>query len=56
MSDGSSYPIRHPDQVIVTPRAAYVGLRPNGEDLIAQRVAICDMVHITGLGPVLEQA
>ena len=51
MSDGSAYPVTHPDQIIVTPRSAYVGLDSDSEGLTAQDVVICDLVHITRLGP-----
>ncbi len=52
LSDGSSYAVRHPDQVIVTPRAAYVGVgRDGGGEPIVQDVVICDLVHVTRLGP-----
>ena len=51
MSDGSAYPVTHPDQIIVTPRAAYVGLDSDSEGLTAQDVVICDLIHITRLGP-----
>ena len=56
MSDGSSYPVRHPDQVIVTPRAVYVGIGVNGPKSIAQNVVICDIIHITRLGPLTKRA
>ena len=55
MSDGSSYPVRHPDQVIVTPRAAYVGVRVNGKRGLDQDVVICDLVHVTRLGPLAKR-
>lgn len=45
------YPVTHPDQIIVTPRAAYVGLDTDDEGLTAQDVVICDLVHITRLAP-----
>lgn len=51
MSDGSAYAVTHPDQVIVTPRAAYVGLESDADGLVAQDVVICDLVHVTRLGP-----
>ena len=51
MSDGSAYPVTHPDQIIVTPRALYVGLDNDAEGLTAQDVVICDLVHVTRLGP-----
>jgi hypothetical protein len=50
MSDGSHYDVRDPDQVILTPRAVYVGI-PGGGDLVAQDVVICDLVHVTRLAP-----
>ena len=52
MSDGSEYPVTHPDQVIVTPRAAYIGIGNDKEGIVAQEVVICDMIHVTRLGPV----
>lgn len=52
MSDGSSYSIRHPDQVILTPRSIHIGLPgDNGNARIAQDVVICALVHVTRLGP-----
>ncbi len=51
MSDGSAYTAAHPDQVILTPRAAYVGIGNGEDDAVVQDVIICDMVHITRLGP-----
>ncbi len=51
MSDGSAYPVTHPDQIIVTPRAAHVGLNIDAEDVTAQDVVICDLIHVTRLGP-----
>ena len=51
MSDGSAYTVAHPDQVILTPRAAYVGIGNGEDDAVVQDVVICDMVHITRLGP-----
>lgn len=51
MSDGSMYPVRHPDQVILTPRAAYVGVDVDPEAPLAQDVVICDLIHVTRLAP-----
>lgn len=51
MSDGSAYTVTHPDQVILTPRAAYVGIGNSEDDAVVHDVVICDMVHITSLGP-----
>ena len=51
MSDGTSYEIRHPDQVLLTPRALHVGVRPQARPFVVQEVVICDLVHVTRLGP-----
>lgn len=52
ISDGSWYPVKHPDQVIVTPRAVHVGIGGNGRKGVVQEVVICALVHITRLGPI----
>ncbi len=56
MSDGSTYPVTHPDQVILTPRVAHVGLgrARNGRGRTVREVVICALMHITRLGPVPE--
>lgn len=55
MSDGSSRPITCPGRVIMTPRTACVGLDAGEDDLTAQNVVICDLVHVTRLGPMNGQ-
>jgi hypothetical protein len=50
VSDGSSYDISHPDQVIVSRRAAHIGMRRNGSGPF-QQVAIVANVHITRIEP-----
>ena len=52
MSDGSAYPVTHPDQVILTPRAAHVGIGGARNGRVMRDVVICALVHITRLGPV----
>ncbi len=52
LSDGSAYPVTHPDQVILTPRAAHVGIGNNRNGRVMRDVVICALVHITRLGPV----
>lgn len=52
MSDGSAYPVTHPDQVILTPRAAYVGIGSVRNGRGVRDVVICALVHITRLGSV----
>ena len=51
MSDGSAYAVTHPDQVILTPRVAHVGIGGGGNGRVVQDVVICALVHITRLGP-----
>ena len=50
VSDGLHYDIRHPDQVIVTDRSAYIGLSPNGDGPF-QDVAQVANIHITRIEP-----
>lgn len=52
LSDGSACPVTHPDQIILTQRAAYVGLGGGGNGRAVPDVVICALIHITRLGPV----
>ena len=52
LSDGSAYPVTHPDQVILTPRVAHVGIGNGRNGRVVRDVVICALVHITRLGPV----
>ncbi len=52
MSDGSAYPVTHPDQIILTHRAAHVGIGGAHNGRVVRDVVICALVHITRLGPV----
>ena len=51
LSDGSAYPVTHPDQVILTPRVAHVGIGSSRNGRVVRDVVICAIVHITRLGP-----
>ncbi len=51
LSDGSAYPVTHRGQVILTPRAAHVGIRSSRDGPVMRDVVICALVHITRLGP-----
>ncbi|MCH8149527.1 MAG: hypothetical protein IH987_16340 [Planctomycetes bacterium] len=51
LSDGSAYPVTHPDQVILTPRVAHVGIGSARNGRVVRDVVICALVHITRLGP-----
>lgn len=52
LSDGSAYRVTHPDQVILTPRVAHVGIGRGRNGRVVRDVVICALVHITRLGPV----
>ena len=56
MSDGSAYPVTHPDQVILTPRAVHVGLGRGRNGRVVRDVVICALVHVTRLGPVPKRS
>ena len=51
LSDGSSCAVTHPDQVILTPRVAHVGVGSPRNGRVVRDVMICALVHITRLGP-----
>ena len=52
LSDGSAYPVTHPDQVILTPRVAHIGIGSGRNGRVARDDVIRALVHITRLGPV----
>lgn len=52
LSDGSTYEVRRPDQVLLTPRAVYVGVQNGRHERVFQDIVICDLVHVTRLAPV----
>ena len=52
MSDGSAYPVSHPDQVILTSRVAHIGIGGGRNGRVVRDVVICALVHVTRLGPV----
>ena len=56
LADGSAYGVTHPDQVMLTPRVAHVGIgRGRGRNgRVVRDVVICALVHITRLGPVAK--
>jgi hypothetical protein len=51
MFDGAKYDVLHPDQVLLTPRAAYVGIGNGDGERVFQDTVICDLVHVTRLAP-----
>ena len=50
LSDGSHYDITHPDQIMVTRRWSYVGLRQSGEPVFEDN-AVIDNLHVTRIDP-----
>ena len=47
LSDGSSYEINHPDQVLVTTWSVEIGVpEQRGESRIYQRIAHCSLLHV----------
>ena len=51
VSDGKSYDIRHPDQVVLSRRAAHIGIGRNGAGPF-QSIAIVALVQITRVEPI----
>lgn len=49
VSDGTSYEIKHPEQIMVGQRSCYVGMG-NGEGPF-QRIAVVSNIHITRIEP-----
>lgn len=50
VSDGAHYDILHPDQVLMTERAAYIGLERNGRQTF-QDIARVAHIHVTRIEP-----
>jgi len=50
LSDGSSYDVTHPDQVMVGRRSLHIGVRPDGEKPF-QHIEIVSNIHITRVRP-----
>ena len=51
LSDGTSYAVRHPDNVIVGVRTSYVNIPSNEIPGLADGVARIDNLHITEVVP-----
>jgi len=51
MSDGSQYPVRHPEQMVISRRALYVGTNDGDIAAAFDDVVICDLIHVTRLTP-----
>lgn len=50
VSDGTTYDVKHPEQIMVGKRACHVGIGPKGRGPF-QRIAIVANVHIARLEP-----
>ena len=46
MTDGQTYDIRHPDQVIVLRQRVDIGLLPDPATGVVERVEYCSLLHI----------
>lgn len=50
VSDGTTYEVRHPEQILVGRRACHVGIGANGGPF--QRIAVVSNVHVTRIEPI----
>jgi hypothetical protein len=46
MTDGQTYDIRHPDQVLVTRSRADIGMSPDPVTGVLERTEFCSLLHI----------
>lgn len=51
LSDGSQYDVRHPEMIAVSRRTVAIPLGPQKGD-VADRLAICDPLHIVRVEPI----
>jgi hypothetical protein len=56
MSDGVTYDIKHPDNVIVLRQRIDIGLSPDPVSGVVERVAHCSLLHIVRVETVPSQA
>ena len=54
LSNGESYRITHPDQVLVDRSVAVVGTRRVNGERRYEKVVICALVHVVSLVPIEE--
>lgn len=55
LSGGTHYDVRHPEQVLLSQRTAYIGVGPNGNGPF-QRIALISLVHVTRLDHLPDSA
>jgi hypothetical protein len=51
VSDGTTYDVRHPDMIIPTPTAAFIGIPATAQATDCARVEIVAMEHLVKLLP-----
>ena len=51
MDDDSVFEIRHPEQVLLTPHTAMVGLQQIDGHRVYERTVFCALLHITRIEP-----
>lgn len=49
VADGSSYDVRHPELLMVTMRAAYIGVPPDPPGLLPARAVVISLGHVSRL-------
>jgi len=49
VADGSSYDIRHPELLLVTLRAAYIGVPADAPGLVPERAVTISLGHVSRL-------
>jgi hypothetical protein len=55
LSDGAHYDVRHPEQMLLSQRTAYIGVGPNGDGPF-QRIALVSLVHVTRIDSLPDSA
>ena len=51
VSDGMTYDIKHPEQIMIGRRSSYVGISRNDEGPF-QKIAVVSNIHITRIEPI----
>jgi hypothetical protein len=46
MTDGQTYDVRHPDQVIVLRQRVDIGVQPDPRTGVVERVEHCSLLHV----------
>lgn len=51
LDDGSVFDIRHPEQVMVTPRRLIIGLKQINGTRVYERTVFCALMHVNRVEP-----